>query len=471
MSGGKGLSVRVSEAPQGSLAVRAWFTVRDDPGQAWEVYRVGIPTDLGPPAIERVHRFTPTVFETRDELETAAPPFREFPLLAQGSLGTLRNLETGRECSFGGDLAAVEVAGPGPNSYTVLAFDAAAATLREIDPITCDEAPPVTLPGRIVDMALLDDERWGSVFLADNINGRIYRQDRGRPLRTLDLCAPGEPCDLGPRTLEAVGLICSAPVTPCRKQAAGDACCGVGEICDPTTVLLSWDPGLCPQTSTQRVWCLCLDDEPACPCYCDCDSPLPQPGCECPAPGVFAPTAAAIAGGVGTDTTIGLILTLGGTGSSRRPFPGRARRCTTPAVSGRTTRSRRRTSRPPGPSGSAVGRGANERHRGAVRSGRWLFLVMLWGAACGSQTPESEPEPAATPPPAPAPSLEQILEGLADCPAGDEPWLVAVLRTPKDSRRAPRAPARGTQAEPESLRRRAPARLPASAGRRQPPRA
>ncbi len=58
---------------------------------------------------------------------------------------------------------------------------------------------------------------------------------------------------------------------------------------------------------------------------------------------------------------------------------------------------------------------------------------MLWGAACGSQTPESEPEPAATPPPAPAPSLEQILEGLADCPAGDEPWLVAVLRTPKDT--------------------------------------
>ncbi|ANM29340.1 hypothetical protein ABI59_06640 [Acidobacteria bacterium Mor1] len=317
-----GISVKVSHAPFGPWAVRGWITVRDDAGEAWEVYRVGIPFDLGPPAVERVHRLEPDNFEQRESLEVAAPPLREFPVLAQGTAGSLRNLENGRECTFGGNLTAVETAGPGPNSHTVLAYDAAAGQVREIDPTTCEYDTPITIPGKVVDMALLEADRWGSLFFADNSGHNIHRLDRDGALITIPLCAMGEPCDAGPRTVDAVGLICFIEADVCPKQLGSDACCTGGDICEPDVLFLEWDPGLCPATANQRVWCVCQgsgSDDPNCPCYCDCDSVAPDPACECPGGGVFAPIAAANAAmAMGDGTRFGLTIVMGGTGNGEQ---------------------------------------------------------------------------------------------------------------------------------------------------------
>jgi YVTN family beta-propeller protein len=267
--------VTVLETASGAIHARVLYTLTEGPVSGSDIFAilVGKPDNLAAPwaLIETTQIAFPAGIFPPVAFSMGAPAGGgELPVLPEGGLDTLLNLDTGGTCGGVGDADSVSVTGPGADSYTVLSLDRTAGKLVVVDPTDCTTTSFAT--GRKpVDVATLGAIRWRTAYVANHDSDTVTKLTSAGSLTQVPLGGGGSACQLCPI---AVGV-------PFQASCAVDGLVATKTDEDGDTVKddleLSWNA--CPGGGSYEVHCQCVDQSLDCPCICDCLDPAP--GCEC----------------------------------------------------------------------------------------------------------------------------------------------------------------------------------------------
>jgi len=267
--------VTVLETASGALHARVLYTLTEGPVSGSDLFAVlvGKSVALSAPwtVQETAQVAVPAGVFPPDAFSVGAPAGGgELPVLPEGGIGTLLNLDTGGTCGGLGRADAVSVTGPGADSYTVLSLDASAGKLIVVDPTDCATSSFAT-GKRPVDVATLGAIRWRTAYVANHDSDTLTKLTATGSLTQIPLGGGGSACQLCPI---AVGV-------PFQASCAVDGLLAAKADEDGDTVKddleLSWSA--CPGGGSYEVHCQCVDQSLDCPCVCDCLDPAP--GCEC----------------------------------------------------------------------------------------------------------------------------------------------------------------------------------------------
>jgi len=211
-----------------------------------------------------------------DMLRLGVPPGRELPVLPTAGLGTLENLGTGGSCDPGGDLRAVTLTGPSPNSYTALALDGSSGEVVVVDPKNCSSLR-YSVGADPTDVAALGRLDWREAYVVSRGDDTITRLKNDGSLTTIGFGLPiAGPTAVG-ITLKPWCSVKNIRVFPFDQD-------GDGQLND---YKLTWDGVDCPAGTQYEIGCFCTSTSADCPCTpCDCTQQPPGDGCYCP--GVIA---------------------------------------------------------------------------------------------------------------------------------------------------------------------------------------
>jgi YVTN family beta-propeller protein len=267
--------VTVLETASGSLRVRVLYTLSEGPVSGSDLFAVlvGKPDVLTAPwtVQETTQIAVPAGLFPPEAFSIGAPAGGgQLPVLPEGGLGTLLNLDTGGTCGGVGNADAVSVTGPGADSYTVLSLDASGSKLVVVDPTSCATVSFATGRGPS-DIATLGTIRWRAAYVANRESDSVTKLTPAGTLTQIPLRTGGGACQLCPI---AVGV-------PFQASCAVEGLVAAKVDEDGDTVKddleLSWDA--CLGAGSYEVHCQCVDQSLDCPCACDCLDPAP--GCEC----------------------------------------------------------------------------------------------------------------------------------------------------------------------------------------------
>lgn len=195
-------------------------------------------------------------------LRLDAPPDREMPVAPLPGEKRLKNLLNGGRCELAFAPSAVAVAGPGWDTYTVLAIDENLDQLFRVNSRTCavDEFPAGLRP---VDVQTLGRVQWRKAYVANQDDDSLTVLNADGSLRTILLASGGTPCQRCPESLGAQTTSANA----CTVQDLMAVKAG------PDTDL-SWTGVGCQEGTIYMIWCSCLKDDLT-PCPPECQGPPP----------------------------------------------------------------------------------------------------------------------------------------------------------------------------------------------------
>lgn len=276
LQAGTGVSVSAAGLPTGKRRHKPLYAVIETgpSGDALVTWEVSLDEQLGlgaePRLLRRVELPAGTAPAT---FQPGAANGRRLPVMPQGGSGVLENLDTGGRCTPGGELTAVEIAGPGPNSYTLFTLDASTDEIVVVDPVDCS-TERVAAEAGARDLALDRPIEWTRLLVANRDDDSLTRLlDDGSATR-LPLGPGGPACTLCPISVAMKQTqFCAVEMT---GQVKGDFDSDGSE----DDIRLSWDAPGCAQRQGYSIYCQCIDGQENCPCACDCI--VPDPTCICP---------------------------------------------------------------------------------------------------------------------------------------------------------------------------------------------
>lgn len=259
---GEAVDVVLVGASGTGLRQRAWYGLRVEPSSPEAPWRIGAVLVVKEPPLASPWR----VVETRwidlpegtvppESLGLGAPFDREFPLLPEGPLGSIKDLNDNVSVDVGGtDVVAAAVEGPGPASYVVLTADTAACGEASCTShLGGPGAVDVAIVGRLNPTrayVLLRDEDAVTAYSVgiDLLPALETRVPLGSGV------PPTGPCVVCPRSMGVRATAidgCAIYDLTVDKDVAGNA-------------LLRWNAEGCEGFS---VWCACLGFGDECGCH------------------------------------------------------------------------------------------------------------------------------------------------------------------------------------------------------------
>ena len=259
------------ELRYGAGARRALFTATRSTGGSDEVLGVTI---VGGPfvgdtwSILSTRTYTLPAGSLPPHIRPGAPFGRELPAVPAG--GKLHNTLTEGLCDLGGNLSAVEIVGPGPDSYSVFVLESGADTIHVVEPVDCTNNP-ISVGDEPVALAALGNAPWRALFIAEKSGNTVSRLDpdgtvtpialgSGAPIAagipSMPVCMPGYDYDQAIRDLDDDGFE------------------------DDVEIIFDLDG--CPILEDVRIWCRPKGLNPNPDCFCDCSTPPNPEECMCP---------------------------------------------------------------------------------------------------------------------------------------------------------------------------------------------